>query len=133
MSVRERVEEALVRELLARQYVGVHFRFGEPVVHWTPDHPDPAVRGTDVADGEKRYRDTVALAERLYQVVINSIDFNRYALEAWSAYDALHGGTDDGGTYRFGQHAPSTGRALRLALLTERTLPDWTEEARNLE
>lgn len=124
MSIRERVEEALTKELLAERGMTVYFSHGDPVVRVLVN--DTAARTSRSqtwypADAEC-YHKARRRATELYELVINKIDFNRLALEVMSAYTSLPGCVD---VDDFGSDASRSGAALRAALTTNDTFPDW--------
>lgn len=123
MSIRERVEEALTKHLLKQQGLTVHFVFSDPVVQWRDDVPEESQR---FVVGPNDYYAAQEQAEQLYALMMKTIDFNRLALESVGAWMALT--DDDKDREEFGMHAKTTGQAIRLALTTEKTFPDWTEE-----
>jgi hypothetical protein len=122
MSIRERVEEALTKHLLEKQGLTVHFLFGDPIVQWRDDVPEEAQR---FMAGPNDYYDAQEQAEQLYALMMKTIDFNRLALESVGAWMAL---TDNDRYREFGMNAKETGQAIRLALTTEKTFPDWDAE-----
>jgi hypothetical protein len=125
MSIRERVEEALIKYLLDQRGLVVYFHLGDPIVKWSDDIPlDSSVRRDSV--GPDDYYIIRAEAEDLYQVMMKTIDFNRLALEAVGAWYALP--KEDKRDYSFDDSAKLTGQAIRMALTTEDTFPDWAAE-----
>lgn len=115
MSIRDRVQDALTSKLLAERGMAVYFSHGDPVVR-------VLIRGTWYPASAECYHESRRRAIELYELVLNKIDFNRLALEVMSAYAALpdHHVDDD-----FGLDAGPSGRAIRAALATSDTFPDW--------
>lgn len=118
VSIRERVEEAWVEELLARQGLTVTFIFDQPCVRDRALTPHPA----------RAYWDAKGTAEKLYEVLLERIDFNRLVIESKSATLAY----DDEATEDFWEHATSIGKGLKAALMTYDTFPNYERLAEKL-
>ncbi len=59
-----------------------------------------------------------------YQIALDGVDWNRIALESWAAWE---GAREPGvAVDEFGRDPGPTGRAVKAALSTRDTLPDWS-------
>lgn len=117
MPIRERVIEALTKDVLKRRGLTVHF-----------SHGDPVVRQDDIVTSSDEYFAARRQAEETYRLVIDQIDWARLVIEATGAWLALQDDPDTHDPGEFGESPSLTGRALKLALLTQRTWPDWRDE-----
>jgi hypothetical protein len=122
VSVRERTEETLARRLLTQRGLCVYFSHGDPVVRAaTGPHGAPA--GPVLDDSAGIWSRAKVEAEAQYQAVLDAVDWNRVALEAVGAYLALDEGNDP---TDFGSDARESGQAIKAALDTRCTWPNWT-------
>ncbi len=127
MSIRERVEEALAHRILERDGMAAHFSHGDPVVCFT--HPDGNEYGAPLLDGERIWADAKARAAETYRAVVDAVDWSRLVVEAGGAYLAMG---DEHDLTALGSDPKDAGRALKAAMLTERTFPDWPAEIADL-
>ncbi len=117
MSVRDRVEEALAKLALGGRGLAVHFSFGDPVV------TDPHGLNPRPEDESARlWAEAQGLARSQFETMLRVADWNRAVLEAVGAYLAM---SDEHDVTMFGSDASFSGQALKAALSTRDTMPDW--------
>jgi hypothetical protein len=124
MSVRDRAEEALAKLDLQQDGLCVHFSYGVPRVHHLG-----ALDGDPLPDSAERWAAARDRAAEQYATFLRVVDWNRVLLEAVGAYMAAD---DEVDPTLFGSDAAGAGRALRAAMETRDTMPDWFR-ARRLE
>lgn len=118
MSIRERVEEKLAHRICAQRNLSVHFSFGDPVVRLG------SVLGPQLPmeEAAKVWAEITQEAREQYQTVLDTVDWNRLALEAVGAWLGIPGEP----SAEFGDHPEVTGVAIRAALENTETFPDWS-------
>jgi hypothetical protein len=124
VSVRDRTEEALAKLDLQRDGLCVHFSYGVPRVHHLG-----ALDSDPLSDSAERWEAARVRAGEQYATFLRVVDWNRVLLEAVGSYMAAD---DEADPTLFGSDATGAGRALRAAMETRDTMPDWFR-ARRLE